>query len=148
MTLGKLALITSVATLLGAASPVLADEMSTGPDDSTGMSSLGIDISGVGGSQQAVGNFLASLSPDAQRGVLGGCQTAVGSGGSGYSPAVVGFCQTALNIGPMSGPALGYAPAQSGFFAPSPIIENRDVLPDATIPLGDVPPVPGQTVDH
>ena len=148
MTIRKLALIASVATLVGAASPVLADDSNsgmTGPNDDTGLSSLGVDISRVGGGAAAVGDFLAGLSPDAQRGVIGGCRTAVNSGGSGYSPAVVGFCRTALNLEPMPGSALGYMAQPNRAYVPSPIIENRNVIPEQTVPSGDVAPSPYET---
>jgi hypothetical protein len=140
MNIGKLTLILSVTALLGAASPVLADETLTGPDDQTGLSTLGIDISSVGGSSAAVGQFLAQLPPDTLRGVIGGCQTAVTSQ-SGYAPAVVGFCRTALNQAPAGAPALGYAQEPNRAYVPSPIIE-RGVEPNQTLPTGDIPAQP------
>ncbi len=108
MTIGKLTAIVALAAGLGSGAALAA----SGPDDTTGLTSLGIDISRAGGSSESVQQFLAGLAPDTQRAVLSGCQTALANP-STYAPNVIAFCQTANgNAGFGMSPALGFAPVE------------------------------------
>ncbi len=81
----------------------------SGIDDTTGVTAIGVDISGIPATQGSVQQFLAGLAPDTQRGVIGGCQTVV-SFPAGVAPNVVEFCQTAVGGAPASSMLMGYAP--------------------------------------
>ena len=110
----KFASAFALVAALGAVSPALAQDLFSdtttmgGPADQTGLTSLGIDISRAGGSPELVQQFIAGLNPEAQRGVLNGCQTAIANPVS-YSTSVLAFCQTAVGAG-TSGGLLGFAP--------------------------------------
>jgi hypothetical protein len=65
-------------------------------DDNTGMSTLGVDISGVGSDPSSVYQFLSQLSPDARQAVIGGCRTYLGAQ-EDAAPTVIPFCQTAVH---------------------------------------------------
>jgi len=106
MKLATLAAIVSAATLVSAL-PAMAITASnstgsgdsphdmTGPGDSTGMSTLGVDISSAGGSSASVRQFLARLSPDTRNSVLTGCSNAIANHDGTFNPVVLSFCRTA-----------------------------------------------------
>lgn len=126
MNIGKLSAAVALAAGLGLATPALAqsvveDSAPTGAADETGQTMLGIDISMAGRSPEAVSEFIAGLAPDTQRGLIGGCQTAVEYPG-GHHQSVVGFCTTALEV-TMGGPPMGFAPEDPGLVPEFPPFE-------------------------
>ena len=104
MKIGKLTAIVALTAALGASGSALA-----GWDDETGLTTLGIDISRAGGTPETVNQFIAGLTPEGQRGVLNGCQTALAQS-AGYAQSVISFCQNALGAGVQPAPMLGFAP--------------------------------------
>jgi hypothetical protein len=87
------------ASLAFSALPAAADEDSNTPpnaDDLTGMSTLGVDVSGVGTSASAVHAFLSQLSPETRHAVIGGCQTYL-TAQEDAAPTVIPFCETAIH---------------------------------------------------
>ena len=126
MNIGKLSAAVALAAGLGLAAPALAqdvfdDTAPTGAADETGQTTLGIDISMAGHSPEAVAAFIAGLAPDTQRGLIGGCQTAV-EYPAGHHQSVIGFCTTALEV-TMGGPAMGFAPEDPGLAPDFPAFE-------------------------
>ena len=119
MYIGKLTSIFALTAALGAASPALA---ASGPDDQTGLSTIGVDISRAGGSADSVQQFLAGLARDTQNLLLNGCQSAIANQ-AGYAANVIAFCETATGVGaPVASSALGFAPEEpvmSPFSVPS-----------------------------
>lgn len=124
MAIAKFLSTVAFVAALGAVSPALA--ASNGPADETGLTTLGIDISGVGGSSQAAQQFIAGLNADAQRSVINGCQTALANPVS-YSGSVLAFCENAVSV--ESGPVLGFAPA-APIVAPAQPYEMPVLQPD------------------
>ena len=80
------------ASLSLGALPALAH---TDAHDLNGTTDLGVNISAAGTTSASVRQFLAQLGPEARRGVLGGCETAL-SNQSAVAPTVVPFCQLAV----------------------------------------------------
>lgn len=99
-----------------AATVVMAGALATVPafasiDHSPlGTQSLGVDIATVGTQQSSVKTFLASLQPTARRGVVGGCETAVGDP-NGYPAPVRQFC---MSVNSLTGAEPGARPEQHG----------------------------------
>ena len=116
MYIAKLTTIVSFATVLGAASPVLADTPS-GSLDGTGMLTIGIDVSRIGTSSEAVQQYLASVGPETLRGVIGGCQT-VAANAQNYHANVQAFCAN-VNGGASTDTALGFAPVDRSVRSPA-----------------------------
>ncbi len=107
MNIVKFTAILSLAAGLAAITPALAEESSL--DESPGMSSLGIDISHAGGTSATVSQFLAGLSPEAQRGVINGCQNAaIPTNAGNYDQDVQSFCHVVNGLGG-NVQALGFA---------------------------------------
>lgn len=116
--LGLTAGITAGAAL---AQDVLSETTPSGIDDTTGLSAIGIDITTAGTGPAEVQQFIAGLAPETQRGVLGGCQTAV-TYPANIAPNVVQFCENALGAAPAAGTVMGFAPPEEQQFVPSPMI--------------------------
>lgn len=87
------------------------DTLDSGVNDTTGMSAIGVDISNAGTTPAQIHQFIASLAPETQKAVLGGCQT-VASYPAGIAPNVVLFCDNALGA-PARPMAMGYMPEQA-----------------------------------
>jgi hypothetical protein len=133
MTIGKITAILALSAALGASTSALA-----GWDDETGLSSIGVDITRAGSSPEAVSNFIATLNPEGQRGLINGCQTAVVQP-AGYHENVIGFCQTVVSLGGV--PAadtqmLGFLGEEPQLAAPFP-----DEQPSVA-PMTVAPPAP------
>lgn len=133
-TFHKFASAVAVVAALGA-SPAFAQNLfddttnQGGPSDQTGLTSIGIDISRAGGSPEAVQQFIAGLNPEAQRGVLNGCQTAIANPVS-YSTSVLAFCDTAVGGNVAGGGMLGFAP-EAPMVAPAQPYEMPVLQPDS-----------------
>jgi hypothetical protein len=122
MNIGKISATIALATGLGMAAAAFAEESSqrSGPDDETGLTTLGIDITGGTGVEQDPSIFLTGLSPDTQQMVINGCQTAIDNP-VGYHYRVLGFCGEliATGSGAFVETALGFVPqAPAPTFAP------------------------------
>ena len=95
MKLHTLAML-SVATLVSAGPAfALNVQNNSGPEDATGMTTLGVDITRAGGSATSVGAFLAQLSPETRDSVLAGCHSALNGNDASFNSAVIGFCRNA-----------------------------------------------------
>ncbi len=81
--------------MLAAAAPTLAlAQEGDGANDRTGLSTLGVDISGVANDPSAVHEFLAQRPVGGYPAVIGGCETAL-AGQQPTSGNVVDFCRIA-----------------------------------------------------
>jgi hypothetical protein len=66
------------------------------PGDSTGGASIGVDISGAGGTPQTQLSYFRQLPPSQQSEVRSRCTSITGTQIAGKSPGVASFCQTVL----------------------------------------------------
>ena len=134
MNIGKISATVALVTGLGLAVPALAVDETTfrgGPDDETGLTTLGIDITGGTGAAQDPSTFLAGLEPQAQQMVINGCRTAIDNP-VGYHGTVLGFCNDLIQTGADAfvEPALGFVPAAPApTFAPDQA-PAQDSFPD------------------
>jgi len=136
MNIGKISATIALVTGLGMAFPALAVDETTfrsGPDDATGLTTLGIDITGGTGVAQDPSTFLAGLEPQTQQMVINGCRTAIDNPVD-YHVSVLGFCNDLIQTGAdvFVEPSLGFVPA-----APAPSIAPAPA--PTTGPFADLP---------
>ena len=136
MNIGKISATIALVAGLGMAFPAMAVDETTfesGSDDATGLTTLGIDITGGTGASQDPSTFLAGLEPQTQQMVINGCRTAIDNP-VGYHVSVLGFCNQLINTGAdvFVEPSLGFLPA-----APAPAIAPQPV--PAQDPFADLP---------